>query len=267
MRLGHGPSAGRCDERDPGPLQRGPEVATVAGMETFLKFVGVLPWIDWLALIAFFSGWVGYAWFAKARSLTRPSILASTNRVRRLWMLQTTYRDVRVFDGAIIENLSTSPSFFASTSVLIIGGLLAVLGTSDKTSEMLVREIPFAVRHSVLLFDLKVVLLLLIFVYAFFRFTWSMRQYTFGALLMGAAPEAAQFSSQGLSREAFANRAGRIVGLAAETFNDGLRAYYMSFAVVGWFFSPWIFLCGIAAVIYILFQREFHSDVLEVLNS
>ena len=34
------------------------------------------------------------------------------------------------------------------------------------------------------MFDLKVLLLLGIFVYAFFRFTWSMRQYTFGALLI-----------------------------------------------------------------------------------
>ena len=228
--------------------------------------LGLMPWIDWLALATFFAGWAGYAWFARDRALTRPSILASTNRVRRQWMLQTTYRDVRVFDGAVIQNLSTSPSFFASTTVLIIGGLLALLGTSDKASE-LVREIPFAARHTVLLFDLKLILLLVIFVYAFFRFTWSMRQYTFGALLMASAPEAKQFESQGLSREAFANRAGRVVGLAAETFNDGLRAYYMSFAAVGWFFSPVVFMCSTLGVIYILFQREFHSDVLEVLNS
>jgi uncharacterized membrane protein len=232
----------------------------------FVKVMGVLPWSDWLALFVFIGGWNGYAWFAKDRALTRPSILASTNRVRRQWMLQTTYRDVRVFDGAVIQNLSTSPSFFASTSVLVIGGLLAVLGTSDKASE-LVREIPFAAINSVLIFDLKLILLLVIFVYAFFRFTWSMRQYTFGALLMASAPEAKQFEAQGLSREAFANRAGRVVGLAAETFNDGLRAYYMSFAALGWFFSPTVFICATAGVIYILFQREFHSEVLEVLNS
>jgi hypothetical protein len=32
------------------------------------------------------------------------------------------------------------------------------------------------------------------------------------------------------------------MGLAAETFNDGLRAYYLSFAVVAWFFSAWAFM-------------------------
>ena len=136
-------------------------------------------------------------------------MLAATNRVRRQWMLQTTYREVRVVDGVVIQNLSTSPSFFASTTILIIGGLLAVLGTADKASE-LVRELPFAARTSALVFDLKLLLLLAIFVYAFFRFTWSMRQYTFGALLVAAAPEAqALRASEGLSREAFADKAGR----------------------------------------------------------
>jgi hypothetical protein len=136
-----------------------------------------------------FASWAGYAHFARRRAESRPSILAATNRVRRLWMLQTTYREVRVVDGVVIQNLSSSPSFFASTTILIIGGLLAMLGTSEKASD-LVRDIPFAARTSNLVFDMKLLLMLAIFVYAFFRFTWSMRQYTFGALLIAAAPEA-----------------------------------------------------------------------------
>ena len=213
-----------------------------------LKF---LPALDWLALLVFFAGWLGYAFFARHAAVTRGSLLAATNRERRRWMLQVTYREVRVIDGVVVQNLSTSPSFFASTTILIIGGLLAVLGASDKATE-LVRELPFAARTTNLVFDLKLVLLAAIFVYAFFRFTWSMRQYTFGALLVGSAPEAAQFEKDGLSREAFADRAGRVMGLAAETFNDGLRAYYLSFAAIGWFFSAWAFMLGTLGVIYIL---------------
>jgi len=235
-------------------------------MDTPLKVMALLPWTDWAAVLVFFGAWVGYAWIARRLAQSHASILATTNRIRREWMLQATYREVRVVDGVVIQNLSTSPSFFASTTILIIGGLLAVLSTSDKATE-LAREIPFVARTSSLVFDLKVVLMLVIFIYAFFRFTWSMRQYTFGALLVASAPEAEQFARQGLSREAFADRAGRIVGMAAEAFNDGLRAYYLAFAAVGWFFSPLIFLLVTGIVIYILYQREFHSDVLEILNS
>jgi uncharacterized membrane protein len=239
-------------------------------MDAVLKAITILPWTDWAALAAFFASWSGYAWFARDRSQTKPSVLASTNRIRREWMLQTTYREVRVLDGVVIQNLSTSPSFFASTTILVIGGLLAVLSTSDKASD-LVRELPFAARTSVLIFELKLVLLLGIFVYAFFRFTWSMRQYTFGALLIAAAPESKQLEALGPAgedqRQAFAKRAGRVVGMAAETFNDGLRSYYLAFAAIGWFFSPLVFAVATAGVIYILYQREFHSDVLGALNS
>lgn len=235
-------------------------------MQNLLTLLKFLPLIDWLALAVFFAGWVGYARFAKQRSLSKASVLGATNRERHRWMLQTTYREVRVIDGVVVQSLSTSPSFFASTTILIIGGLLAVLGASDKATE-LVRELPFAARTSALVFDLKLVLLTAIFVYAFFRFTWSMRQYTFGALLVAAAPESKQFDSDpSLSREAFANRAGKVVALAAETFNDGLRAYYLAFAAVCWFFSAWAFMTGTLGVIYILYQREFRSEVLKALE-
>ncbi len=234
-------------------------------MEILASLWRVLPWTDWAAVALLFAGWAGYARFAHARAAVQPSLLALTNRERSRWMLQTTWRDNRVIDGVVVQNLSASPSFFASTTILIIGGLLAVLSTTDKASE-LVREIPFAARTSLLVFDLKVVLLIVIFVYAFFRFTWSLRQYTFGALLVAAAPPPERYTSSA-ERQGFAERAGRVMGLAAETFNDGLRAYYFSFAAVAWFFSPWAMMAGTAGVIFILYRREFHSDVLAVLRS
>jgi uncharacterized membrane protein len=235
-------------------------------VDTLIKVATLLPWIDWVAIVVFFCGWAGYVQFARPHDSRKHSILAATNAVRRQWMLQATYREVRVLDGVVIQNLSTSPSFFASTTILIIGGLLALLGT-DKANE-LVRDLPFAARTTSLIFDMKLMLLLGIFVYAFFRFTWSMRQYTFGALLVAAAPEADVFIREGqASREAFADKAGHIVSLAAETFNDGLRSYYFAFAAIGWFFSPIVFALATFGVVYILYQREFRSEVLDVLSS
>jgi uncharacterized membrane protein len=226
-----------------------------------------LPWIDWLALVGFFAAWAGYAMFARRRSENQPSLLALGNRERRRWMLQTTMRENRVFDGVVLQNMSVSPQFFASTTILIIGGLLAALSASEQASS-LVAEIPFAARTSVLVFDMKLVLLAAIFVYAFFRFTWSLRQYSFGALLVAAAPDREHYREhdpEGRERAAFSARAGKVMGLAAETFNDGLRAYYMSFAATAWFFSPWAMLAATAGVVWVLFRREFHSDVLAVL--
>ena len=56
------------------------------------------------------------------------------------------------------------------------------------------------------------------------------------------------------------------MGLAAESFADGLRAYYMSFAVIGWFISPGVFMLLTLAVLWVLFRREFRSDVSAILR-
>jgi uncharacterized membrane protein len=233
-------------------------------MDGVMRLLGVLPLLDWVALLVFFAAWIGYAWFAKRRADVRPSVLASTNRWRRQWMLQATQRENRIVDAAVLQALSSSPSFFASTTILIIGGLLALLGTTDKASE-LVKEIPFAARTTTLIFDLKLALLTGVFVFGFFRFTWSLRQYTFGAILVGAMPEHAALGDSP-ARNAHAERAGRVLGLAAETFNDGLRAYYFAFALVAWFVSTWAFLAATALVVFVLYRREFHSEVLRLLR-
>lgn len=238
-------------------------------MATALHLLGLLPWADWLVLAGFFVAWAGYARFARRRATVQPSILATTNRIRRLWMLQSTYREVRLIDSVVMQSLSSSASFFASTTILILGGLLAVLGAGDKASDV-VQDIPFAARTSALVFEVKLLLMTGIFVHAFFRFTWAMRQYSFAAMLVATTPELRQFQAMAPDeaeqrRQGIADRAGRVAGLAAETFNDGLRAYYMSFAAIGWFISPWVFAAATAGVLAVLYRREFQSDVLDSL--
>jgi uncharacterized membrane protein len=233
-------------------------------MSLLSDLIRALPWPDWLALALFVTGWVSYARFAHQRSAMQPTLLGVTNRERRAWMLQAAIRDNRVMDGIVVQNLSTAPSFFASTTILIIGALLAVLFAGDKAADF-VREVPFAARTSILVFDLKVAVMAAIFIYAFFRFTWSVRQYSFGVILVAAAPDHKHFIDDAAAREAFADRAGRLVGLAAESFNDGVRAYYMAFAIAAWFVSPWACIAATGAVIVVLYWREFRSEVLQVL--
>lgn len=233
---------------------------------TVAHILEVLPWQDWAALALFCFGWVGYAQFATHRSKVEHTLLASTNHFRMLWMRQVTYRDQRIVDAAVTQNLAASPSFWASTTILVLGGLLAVLGTSEKATE-LVQDLPFAARTTMLVFDIKIVVMLCVFVYAFFRFTWSMRVYSFGAILVGAAPNVEVFDSGEADRDAFVERAAKLMGMAAESFADGLRAYYMSFAVIGWFISPVAFAFATLGVLWVLYRREFRSDVLAVLRA
>jgi uncharacterized membrane protein len=218
-----------------------------------------------LVLLFFLAAWMGYAQFATRWSLKRPSILAATNRFRLRWIQVSLTRDPRVLDGIITQTLSNTPAFFSSTTILIMGGLLALMGTTDKAAE-LVREIPFSQATPILVFEFKILVLISIFVYAFFRFSWSMRQYTFVSLMIGALPSHEHFIAHPQEQMDYAQRVAAMTGLAAETFNDGLRAYYFAFAVMGWFFSPMAFVLTTVLIVGILYNREFRSDVLEVLN-
>ena len=230
-----------------------------------MKIIALLPWADWLALAAFFAIWSAYVWFARYWGLRKPSLMASTHRYRHAWMLQSTSRDPRMLDGIITQSLSASPAFFASTSIFVIGGLFALLGTTDKAAE-LVREFPFAQPAPMMVFEFKILVLIGIFVYAFFRFTWSMRQYIIAGVLLGAMPAPDDLAAGGSGRDRFVERSAALLGLAADTFNDGLRSYYFSFAALGWFFSPLAFMLATLLVILVLYGREFRSDVLRVLN-
>lgn len=236
-------------------------------MDGLFRFASLLAAIDWAALFVYFALWIGYAWFASHRSRTRPSLLEVGQQVRLRWMREATYRDPRVMDAVVVQGLTSSPSFFASTTILIIGGLLAVLGSNEQATAM-VRELPFAARTSVQEFDLKVLVLCAVFVYAFFRFTWSLRQYAFGAMLVAAIPSPERVQQQGESlREQRAQSAAGMLSHAAESFNDGLRAYYFAFACVAWFFSPWVLMLATAAVVVVLYVREFHSDALTLMRA
>jgi len=230
-----------------------------------MMLFNTLPLADALALAVFFALWVGYAWFAKAWGRRKPSLLATTNRYRRYWMAQASSRDPRMLDGLITQALSNTPTFFSSTSILVIGGLFALLGTTEKATELM-SEIPFAQATTLVVFEFKILMLIAIFVYAFFRFSWCMRQYTFVALVIGAMPPPSAFAQGEADADGYAARAAALVGSAAETFNDGLRAYYFAFALLAWFVSPLAMVAATLVVVAILYSREFRSDVLKVLR-
>lgn len=231
-----------------------------------MKIINILPWADWLALACFMGLWTVYAVLARVMGERHSSLLVTTNRLRAYWMLQATARDPRMLDGLITQALSHPPSFFSSTSILVIGALFALMGTTDKATELM-SEIPFAQSTPLIVFEFKILVLIAIFVYAFFRFSWCMRLYTHVALFIGAMPSPEDFSAGKFDRKVYADRAAAMVSAAAETFNDGLRAYYFSFAALAWFISPIAMVLGTVAVVAILYSREFHSDVLGVLRN
>jgi uncharacterized membrane protein len=79
-------------------------------------------------------------------------------------------------------------------------------------------------------------------------------------------PPPEDFDSGKFDRTVYADRAAAMVGAAAESFNDGLRAYYFSFAALAWFISPVAMVMATGLVVLILYSREFRSEILSILK-
>ncbi len=207
--------------------------------------------------------WLGYARYHRWQSLRAASLMGTVHGYRRQWMAQVLQRDNRLIDASILANLSNSSTFFASTTLLILGGLLALLGSKEKIVNVMA-DLPFASQGSAGLWEIKIMLLLLIFIYAFFLFTWSLRQFNFASILIGAAPQHEIGSDENF--EPFVRRTGRLVSLAGTSFNNGLRAYYFALAALMWFVHPWLMIIATALVVLILYWREFRSETLRALT-
>ena len=217
-----------------------------------------IPSNDLISLIWFIVLWAGYTWYADRYARRKPSLRAVMHDYRYEWMLQMLRRDNRVMDVNILRNLLQGVAFFASATLLILAGLLTILGSTDRAIEI-VRALPFAAKTTLLQWELKLLVLIVIFVYAFFKFTWALRQFNYCSVLIGAAPATADDTNARRTAEASTN--------ASKDFNQGLRAYYFSLAVLAWFVSPWVFMAATTLVVVVLYVREYRSSALRTLNS
>lgn len=219
--------------------------------------------IDVIAVIWFFSLWVGYTLFAKRRAKAVSCLSFELRRKRNDWMQKMLLRDNKMADVGLISTLERNVTFFASSTLLILAGLLTAMTSADKLSLMLSNLVPWA-TYSEGSVQLKLLLLTFIFVFAFFQFTWSLRQYGFCGVLIGAAPDGRDLTTD--EQQLYANRAAKVIDQAGHSFNYGLRSIYFSLSALAWFIDPVLFMASTVLVLVVMKQREFHSKVLKALQ-
>ena len=216
---------------------------------------------DLLAPVWFLACWVGYTLYAD-RLHGRRNLTQTMHAYRCLWVQRMLARDNRIVDAQILSNLMSGVSFFASTTMFILAGLIAVLG-ARKDAMAVLSELPFAVETPALLWDVKVLLLVVVFAYAFFKFTWAFRHYNYCLILLGSIPMPDRLDDES---GRIAERLATIATATARHFNRGIRAYYFGLAALGWFIQPWLFVLLSAWVVVVLYRREFRSRLLKILG-
>ena len=222
------------------------------------------PLLDILALALFFFAWYGYTWFARRKAKTTDCIARSMHQHRIHWMYEIITRDVRVGDAALLANLERNIAFFASSTLLIIAGILALFAKVDSL-ESVIESLPFADTPDHFLIQIKLSLLAFIFVLSFFQFTWSMRQYGFLNVMIGSAP--IDLTGKNKQLHSYAMQMAVVQDQAAHAYNYGLRSYYFALAAVCWFFHPTLLILMSFWVVYTLYNREFNSKAVKAVTA
>lgn len=210
------------------------------------------------AFVWFVIAIMGYRLVAGFGPFERRSIVGAVQHHRIAWMRNMVARDGRIVDVHLLGTLGQGNAFFASTSALIIGGMSTLLGSGEKV-QVLLDRLPYVAKSTPLLIELKLILIISIFVYSFFKFAWAFRLSHYAAIMIGATPILADDKSNTTECESHAGRTARLIGIAAEHSNSGLRGFYYAIAGMAWFFHPWAFVVATTWVILILLRRDFFS--------
>jgi uncharacterized membrane protein len=216
------------------------------------------------ALAFYLVAWIVYARMVASRHRKQPGLQMLMHARRRDWMREMSRREVRIVDTAIMGTLQNGTAFFASSSLIAIGGAATLLRSTDDALRLF-NELPFAAPMTRGLWEIKAVGLLMIFGYAFFKFAWAYRLFNYAAILIGATPSAS--SPDAAARERAANRAAEMDNVAGRHFALGQRALFFSFAYLGWFIGPIAFVLTTILIIVVIYRRQFASDALAAVMS
>jgi uncharacterized membrane protein len=219
---------------------------------------------DLVALAWFVIAWTAYAVLLEYIPHKRPGLNARMNGFREVWMRRMLDREMRMVDMQIMAALQNGTAFFASTSLIAVGGALTIVRSTDDVLNV-VSTLPIGIQTTRMLWEMKAIGLAVIFVYAFFKFAWSYRLFNYVAILLGATPPPSEKDTP--DAEAHVKRTARLFAAAGRNFNHGQRSFFFALGYLGWFVSPWVFMASTAAVVFVMWWRQFGSDASHAMDS
>ena len=208
---------------------------------------------DFGAIAFLILAWVLIGWHIEHPPKARPSVTKLVTEYRREWMRQMVERNPRIFDSQTLSSLRQGASFFASATMIAIGGGLALIGNSERLVGV---ASDLAIEAPAIVWEIKVLLILFFLTNAFLKFVWSHRLFGYCAIVMAAVPNDPA-DPQALPRAA---KAGEINITAAKSFNRGLRSVYFSLAACGWLVGPLVLVGATVMTASVLWRREFASQ-------
>ncbi|WP_170469833.1 DUF599 domain-containing protein [Ruegeria arenilitoris] len=217
--------------------------------------------LDYAAIAVLLVAWLWIGWRIENPSPKKTSVTMMMDDYRRDWMREMVTRQPRMFDAQVVAAMRQGSTFFASTTMIAIGGGLALLGNTERlagvANDLAIGSAPAMV------WEIKILIIILLLANAFLKYVWAHRLFGYCAVLMAAVPNDPS-DAQAYPRAA---QAAEICVTAARSFNRGLRATYFALASVAWILGPVALILGTAITFGVLYRREFASHSRLVLLS
>ena len=199
---------------------------------------------------------VAYNLFLSRKEKGNPAYtVRAVNTIARTAWVQSVMANGRdILAVQTLRNSTMAATFLASTSVLLIIGVLSLSGQGDKLDTASHSLNVLGARHTEL-WMLKLLFLLLDLFFAFFSFSMSIRVFNHVGYLINVplSLEHKAISPQHVAIHL--NRAGRFYSL-------GMRAYYYAVPLVFWLFGPHLLLLATLGLIVVLYRLDRAPKVL-----
>ena len=217
----------------------------------------LFPVLDLVALAAFVLAWSAYTVAMEWSPHGKDALNARMHRFREVWMRRALEREARMVDTMIMASLQNGTAFFASTSLLAVGGALTLLRSTDDMLAV-IGDLPLGIHVSRGQWEIKVIGLVIILIYAFFKFAWAYRLFNYVAILIGGMPHASEAGTP--EANAHVKRTVRLFESAGRHFNRGQRALFFALGYLGWFAGPYAFMAATVATVIVMWRRQFASE-------
>ncbi|MDW3223317.1 MAG: DUF599 domain-containing protein [Paracoccaceae bacterium] len=220
---------------------------------TLLDRITLFQTLDFVGLALLFTLWIAIGFWVEHPSAKHKSTSLIMAGYRQEWMRQMVTREPRIFDAHVLGTLRQGTAFFASTSVIAIGGTLAVIGNAERLAGV-ASDITL-MDHPTIVWELKLMVLALFLTNAFLKFVWANRLFGYCSVLMGAVPNDPKHP------DAFkgAEKAAQINITGARSFNRGLRSLYFALAAAAWLAGPLPLIIASLFTVIVIWRREFAS--------
>ncbi len=216
--------------------------------------------LDFAALFLLVAGWLFSGYMIENEFKKFKSVTTLMADYRREWMVNMITREPRVFDAQILTMIRQGTAFFASASMIAIGGCLALLGNTERLMGI-AQDLTLG-SDPTIVWELKVLTILGFLANAFFKFVWANRLFGYCAVLMGSVPN----DPQNPLAQLRASKTAEINITGARSFNRGLRSIYFALAATAWLLGGPALILATVMTCLVLFRREFASQSKEILS-